>query len=308
MPPSGLYAHAAALMRSLLFVPADGGTKLDKAMASGADAVIVDLEDSIAPERKAEARRSAADFLRGAVHADRRARLIVRVNGLASGLTDADLDTVVPARPDLIMLPKAEGGGDIVHIDAKLGAREATSGLTEGSIKIVAIATETASALFLAGTFRGASARLEGLTWGAEDLSAELGAQATRDAEGRLLDVYRLARMLCLAGAAAAQVQAIDTVMVDFRDLAALRRETEEARRDGFTGKMAIHPAQVPVINEVFTPTPAQIAEARAVIAAFEANPGKGTIGIDGVMHDRPHLERAKRLLARATAAAVTAR
>jgi citrate lyase subunit beta/citryl-CoA lyase len=308
MPPSGLYAHAAALMRSLLFVPADGGTKLDKAMASGADAVIVDLEDSIAPERKAEARRSAADFLRGAVHADRRARLIVRVNGLASGLTDADLDTVVPARPDLIMLPKAEGGGDIVHIDAKLGAREATSGLTEGSIKIVAIATETASALFLAGTFRGASARLEGLTWGAEDLSAELGAQATRDADGRLLDVYRLARMLCLAGAAAAQVQAIDTVMVDFRDLAALRRETEEARRDGFTGKMAIHPAQVPVINEVFTPTPAQIAEARAVIAAFEANPGKGTIGIDGVMHDRPHLERAKRLLARATAAAVTAR
>jgi citrate lyase subunit beta/citryl-CoA lyase len=308
MPPSGLYAHAAALMRSLLFVPADGGTKLDKAMASGADAVIVDLEDSIAPERKAEARRSAADFLRGAVHADRRARLIVRVNGLASGLTDADLDTVVPARPDLIMLPKAEGGGDIVHIDAKLCAREATSGLTEGSIKIVAIATETASALFLAGTFRGASARLEGLTWGAEDLSAELGAQATRDADGRLLDVYRLARMLCLAGAAAAQVQAIDTVMVDFRDLAALRRETEEARRDGFTGKMAIHPAQVPVINEVFTPTPAQIAEARAVIAAFEANPGKGTIGIDGVMHDRPHLERAKRLLARATAAAVTAR
>jgi citrate lyase subunit beta / citryl-CoA lyase len=303
MPPSGLYAHAAALMRSLLFVPADGGTKLDKAMASGADAVIVDLEDSIAPERKAEARRSAADFLRGAVHADRCARLIVRVNGLASGLTDADLDAVVPARPDLIMLPKAEGGGDIVHIDAKLCAREATSGLTEGSIKIVAIAIETASALFLAGTFRGASARLEGLTWGAEDLSAELGAQTTRDA-----DVYRLARMLCLAGAAAAQVQAIDTVMVDFRDLAALRRETEEAHRDGFTGKMAIHPAQVPVINEVFTATAAQIAEARAVIAAFEANPGKGTIGIDGVMHDRPHLERARRLLARATAADLTAR
>jgi citrate lyase subunit beta / citryl-CoA lyase len=295
-------------MRSLLFVPADGGTKLDKAMASGADAVIVDLEDSIAPERKAEARRRAADFLRGAVHGDRRARLIVRVNGLASGLTDADLDTVVPARPDLIMLPKAEGGGDIVHIDAKLSAREATSGLTEGSIKIVAIAMETASALFLAGTFRGASARLEGLTWGAEDLSAELGAQATRDADGRLLDVYRFARMLCLAGAAAARVQAIDTVMVDFRDLAALRHETEEARRDGFTGKMAIHPAQVPVINEVFTPTPTQIAEARAVIAAFEANPGKGTIGIDGVMHDRPHLERAKRLLARASAADVTAR
>jgi citrate lyase subunit beta / citryl-CoA lyase len=303
MPPPGVHAHAAALMRSLLFVPADGGKKLDKAMASGADAVIVDLEDSIAPERKAEARRSAADFLHDAVPTRRHPRLIVRVNGLATGLTDADLDAIAPAGPDAIMLPKAQGGGDVIHLDAKLLAREATGGLADGSIKIVAIATETAMALFLAGTFRGASARLEALTWGAEDLSAELGAQATRNADGRLLDVYRLARALCLAGAAAAQVQAIDTVAVDFRDLAALRRESEEARRDGFTGKMAIHPAQVAVINEVFTPTPEQIAEARAVIAAFAASPGKGTIGIDGVMHDRPHLERAQRLLARATAA-----
>jgi len=290
-------------MRSLLFVPADGGMKLDKAMASGADAIIVDLEDSISPEGKTEARRSAADFLRGAAQALQRPRLIVRINGLASGLTDADLDAIVPGRPDGIMLPKAEGGGDVTHLDAKLLAREATSVLAEGSIKVLAIATETASALFLAGSFRGASGRLEGLTWGAEDLSAELGALATRDADGRLLDIYRLARALCLAGAAAAQVQAIDTVMVEFRDLAALRRETEQARRDGFTGKMAIHPAQVPVINEIFTPTPEQIAEARAVIAAFAANPGKGTIGIDGVMHDRPHLERAKRLLAHASAA-----
>ena len=290
-------------MRSLLFVPADGGMKLDKAMASGADAIIVDLEDSISPEGKTEARRSAADFLRGAAQARQRPRLIVRINGLASGLTDADLDAIVPGRPDGIMLPKAEGGGDVTHLDAKLLAREATSVLAEGSIKVLAIATETASALFLAGSFRGASGRLEGLTWGAEDLSAELGALATRDADGRLLDIYRLARALCLAGAAAAQVQAIDTVMVEFRDLAALRRETEQARRDGFTGKMAIHPAQVPVINEIFTPTPEQIAEARAVIAAFAANPGKGTIGIDGVMHDRPHLERAKRLLAHASAA-----
>ena len=290
-------------MRSLLFVPADGGMKLDKAMASGADAIIVDLEDSISPEGKTEARRSAADFLRGAAQARQRPRLIVRINGLASGLTDADLDAIVPGRPDGIMLPKAEGGGDVTHLDAKLLAREATSVLAEGSIKVLAIATETASALFLAGSFRGASGRLEGLTWGAEDLSAELGALATRDADGRLLDIYRLARALCLAGAAAAQVQAIDMVMVEFRDLAALRRETEQARRDGFTGKMAIHPAQVPVINEIFTPTPEQIAEARAVIAAFAANPGKGTIGIDGVMHDRPHLERAKRLLAHASAA-----
>ena len=267
-------------MRSLLFVPADGGTKLDKAMASGADAVIVDLEDSISAAGKAEARRSAAAFIADAAKATTRPRLLVRVNGIATGLIDADLDAVVPARPDAIMLPKAEGGAGVIHADAKLGVREAINGLTDGHIKIVAIATETATALFLAGTYRGASPRLEGLTWGAEDLSAELGAETNRDAEGRFLDPYRLARALCLAGAAAAQVQAIDTVTVDFRNIAALRRETEEARRDGFTGKMAIHPAQVAIINEVFTPTPAAVTRARAVVAAFDANPGKGTVGI----------------------------
>jgi citrate lyase subunit beta / citryl-CoA lyase len=305
MPPPGFHAHAAALMRSLLFVPADGGSKLDKAMASGADAVIVDLEDSVSPEGKVGARRSAADFVKDAVQAAHRPRLLVRVNGFATGLTDADLDAVVVARPDAIMLPKAEGGAAIVHADAKLAAREAIAGVPDGHVKIVAIATETAAALFLAGTYNGASARLEGLTWGAEDLSADLGAEANRDHDGRFLDPYRLARALCLAGAAAARVAAIDTVSVDFRNLATLRRESEEARRDGFSGKMAIHPAQVPVINEVFTPTPAAIAKARAVVAAFEANPGKGTVGIDGVMYDRPHLERARQLLARATAAGV---
>ncbi len=293
------------MFRSLLFVPADGGSKLDKAMASGADAVIVDLEDSVSADGKAGARQSAADFLRDAVKQAKRPRLLVRVNAIATGLIDDDLDAVVSARPDAIMLPKAEGGAGVVHADAKLAVREAISGLPDGHVKIVAIATETATALFLAGTYRGASARLEGLTWGAEDLSAELGAEANRGADGRFLDPYRLARALCLAGAAAARVQAIDTIAADFRNLAALRRETEEARRDGFTGKMAIHPAQVPVINEVFTPTAEAIAKARAVIAAFESNPGKGAVGIDGVMYDRPHLERAKRLLARAGAAGV---
>ena len=286
-------------MRSLLFVPADDAKKLDKAMASGADAVIVDLEDSIPAQGKADARMRAAAFIKDAVEAAHRPRLLVRINGFATGLADADLDTVVPARPDAIILPKAEGGADVILADARLSAREAIAGLPDGHIKIVAIATETATALFLAGTYSGASARLEGLTWGAEDLSAELGAQANRDGDGRFLDPYRLARALCLAGAAAARVQAIDTVAVDFRNAAALRRETEEARRDGFTGKMAIHPVQVPVINEVFTPSAAAIASARAVVAAFEANPGKGTVGIDGVMYDRPHLERARQLLAR---------
>jgi len=292
-------------MRSLLFVPADDARKLDKAMASGADAVIVDLEDSIPDQGKADARVSAAAFIGNAGKATQRPRLLVRINGLATGLADADLDAVVPARPDAIMLPKAEGGADIVRADAKLAAREAIAGLADGCIKIVAIATETATALFLAGTYGGASARLEGLTWGAEDLSAELGAETNRDRNGDFLDPYRLARALCLAGAAAARVQAIDTVTVDFRNVATLRRESEEARRDGFTGKMAIHPAQVPIINEVFTPSAAAVAQARAVIAAFEAQPNKGTVGIDGVMYDRPHLDRARQLLARAEAAGI---
>ena len=290
-------------MRSLLFVPADDGRKLDKAVRSGADAVILDLEDSVATERKIGARRSAADFLKQAVVPNPRPRLLVRINGLATGLTDDDLDAIVPARPDAIVLPKAEGGASVVHADAKLSAREAIAGLPDGHIGILAIATETAAALFVAGSYRRASARLLGLTWGAEDLSAELGAETNRDADGRFLDPYRLARALCLAAAAAAEVQAIDTIVADFRNLELLRRECGEARRDGFTGKMAIHPAQVPVINEVFTPTTAAIDAARAVIAAFENDPGKGAVGIDGVMYDRPHLHRARRLLARAKTA-----
>ena len=287
-------------MRSYLFVPADGGSKLDKAMASGADAVIVDLEDSIAPERKAAARPLAAAFIAEAIKRPQRPRLLVRINGLQTGLADADLDAVVPARPDAIMLPKAEGGAAVVHADAKLATREAIAGLPDGHIKIVAIATETAQALFLAGTYRGASTRLTGLTWGAEDLSAELGAEANRDADGRFLDPYRLARTLCLAGAANAEVAPIDTVYVDFRNDAGLRRECEEARRDGFTAKMAIHPAQVAVINDVFTPKPEAIARAQAIVDAFAAAPGAGTVGIGGVMYDRPHLARARQVLARA--------
>lgn len=286
-------------MRSLLFVPADGGKKLDKAMASGADAVIVDLEDSIAPERKAAARELAAAFLNEAAPQAARPRLLVRINGLQTGLADADLDAVVPARPDVIMLPKAEGGAAIIHAAAKLAAREAVAGLPDGAIGIVAIATETAQALFLAGTYRGASPRLTGLTWGAEDLSAELGAEANRDADGRFLDPYRLARALCLAGAASAEVAAIDTVFVDFRNDAGLRRECEEARRDGFTAKLAIHPAQVATINDVFTPKPDAIARAQAIVKAFAAAPGAGTVGIGGVMYDRPHLARAMQVLAR---------
>lgn len=287
-------------MRSLLFVPADSAKKLDKAMASGADALIIDLEDSIAPGGKASARQSAAAFLKETVRMTPRPCLVVRVNGLQTGLTDADLDVVVPARPDAIMLPKAEGGASVAHTDAKLAVREAISGLPDGEIKIMAIATETAAALFLAGTYAGASARLAALTWGAEDLSAELGAESNRDAEGRLLDPYRLARALCLAGAASAEVPAIDTVFTDFRDREAFRRECGAARRDGFSGKMAIHPTQIPIINEAFTPSREAVLQAQAIVDAFAANPGAGVVAIGGVMADLPHLARAKRLLARA--------
>jgi citrate lyase subunit beta / citryl-CoA lyase len=287
-------------MRSLLFVPADSPKKLDKAMTSGADALIVDLEDSIALEGKAGARQSAAAFLKETMSSATRPYVMVRVNGLQTGLTDADLDAIAPAKPDAIMLPKAEGGASVIHADAKLAVREATVGLPDGYIKILPIATETAAALFLAGTFAGASARLIGLTWGAEDLSADLGAQANRDAQGNFLDPYRLARALCIAGAAAAAVPAVDTVYVDFRNSDGFRRECEDACRDGFAGKMAIHPAQVPIINEVFTPSASAVAHARAVIDAFAAAPGAGVVGIGGVMYDQPHLVRAKQLLARA--------
>jgi len=290
-------------MRSLLFVPADSARKLDKAMSSGADALIVDLEDSIALDGKASARESAAAFLKAATMSATRPFLMVRVNGLQTGLTDADLDAIAPAKPDAIMLPKAEGGAAIVHADAKLAVREAQNDLPDGHIKILPIATETAAALFVVGSFAGASPRLIGMTWGAEDLSAELGARANRDAQGRFLDPYRLARSLCLAGAAAAGVAAIDTVFVDFRNDAGFRRECEEACRDGFVGKMAIHPAQVPIINEVFTPSAEAIAHAQSVIEAFAAAPGAGVVGIGGVMYDRPHLVRAKQLLERAPSA-----
>jgi citrate lyase subunit beta / citryl-CoA lyase len=286
-------------MRSLLFVPADGASKLDKAMASGADAIIIDLEDSITPERKEHARVAALEFLNSATSKKQRPRILVRINGLDTGMTDADLDAVVPGKPDAIVFPKAEGGATVVHLDAKLTAREAIAGLPEGSIKIMAQAVESAAGLFAAGTYRNASKRLIGLTWGPEDISAELGAEANRDEHGMLTEPYRLARNICLYAAAAAKLPAIETVYVDFHNSDGLRRDTQDARRDGFAGRLAIHPAQVPVINEVFTPTPEQIEKAKMVIAAFAAQPGAGAVGIDGKMFDRPHLIRAQNLLAR---------
>jgi citrate lyase subunit beta/citryl-CoA lyase len=286
-------------MRSLLFVPADGGAKLDKAMASGTDAVIIDLEDSITPERKAAARSACHDLQKSAQPKAQRPPHIVRINGLDTGKTHADHDPNVAGKPDAVVFPKAEGGASVVHLDAKLTAREAAAGLPEGSIKVLAQAVESAAGLFLAGSFKDASKRLIGMTWGPEDISAELGAEANRDEHGLLTEPYRLARNICLYGAAAAKLPAIETVYVDFRNAEGLRRDTEAARRDGFVGRLAIHPAQVAVINEVFTPGPEQIAKAKAVVAAFAAQPNAGAVGIDGKMYDRPHLARAQALLAR---------
>jgi len=285
-------------MRSLLFVPGDSDRKLEKGFAAGADVVIVDLEDSIAPANKQQARERAAEFLRarptgGPV-------VYVRVNDLASGLTDDDLAALVGARPDGIMLPKAQGGPDVQHLSTKLRVAEIENGLPDGGIRIIPIVTETGLATLRTATYANCSPRLAALTWGAEDLSAAIGARTARDENGRYTDVFRLARAVTLLAASACDVAAVDTVSVDFRDLDALRAECLEAEREGFTAKMAIHPAQVAVINEVFAPSREAVAHAEALVAAFAAAGNPGVIGLDGKMFDIPHLKRAQRLLARA--------
>ncbi len=286
-------------MRSYLFVPGDSARKMEKGLGSGADALIIDLEDSVAPSAKETARQVTADFLRQSKNIGDRPRLFVRVNDLASGYTAADLDGVMEAGPDGIVQPKACGGADVAHLGAMIAVREAEFGLDDGMTKIMAIATETARSVFALGTFRGASHRLLAIAWGGEDLSADLGSEGNRDANGHYTDPYRLARSLTLMGASAAEVDAIDTVYTNFRDLDGLAAECRDARRDGFVAKMAIHPAQVPVINETFAPTPEEIARAQAIIAAFEADPNAGVVAIDGEMIDMPHLKRARRLMSR---------
>jgi citrate lyase subunit beta/citryl-CoA lyase len=286
-------------MRSLLFVPGDSARKLEKALGSGADALIVDLEDSVAPGAKEEARRVTAGFLEGAKGSPERPRLYVRVNALDTGLTDLDLDAVMPAGPDGVVMPKTVGGPDVTHLGAKLAVREAEYGLGDGVTRILAIATENARGVFALGTLAGASHRLMGVAWGGEDLSADLGAETNRREDGAYADPYRLARSLTLLSAAAAEADAVDSVYTNFRDMEGLAAECREARRDGFVAKMAIHPAQVPIINEAFAPSPEEIAKARTIVEAFRANPDLGVVAIDGQMIDMPHLKRAERLLRR---------
>jgi len=280
-------------MRSLLFVPADSERKIARGAGSGADAIVLDLEDSVAVSRKPEARRMAREALGGSRGAP---AWYVRINPLAGPHALLDLAAVMPGRPDGIMLPKATPG-DLARLDHNLEALEAACDIAIGSTRILAIATETASAVFELGRFGGVTPRLEGLTWGAEDLAAVLGAGSNRRDDGVYDDTFRLARSLSLLAANAAGVPAIDTVYVDFRNLDGLMAECRAARRAGFAGKMAIHPDQVASINTAFAPSEAELEWARSVVAAFAANPDAGTIGIGGKMIDRPHLVMAERLL-----------
>ena len=280
--------------RSWLFTPGDSPAKMAKAMNSAADVVLIDLEDAIAPDAKAATRALVHDFL--AAHPDRRDRLWVRINPLDSGLALADLAAIMPARPGGIMLPKACGRADVDRLDHYLSAFEAAHGIADGSTPVIVIITETAEAMFHTADYRGAP-RVVAVSWGAEDLADALGASRNSHADGSYRFTYELARSLALIGAAAAGVSAIETIHGDFSDLDGLRARAEGVRADGFRGMLAIHPAQVDVINAAFTPSAEELAEAQEIVALFAAHPGKGTIGWKGRMLDRPHLSRARRLL-----------
>ena len=274
-------------LRSLLFVPADRPERFAKAAASGADALILDLEDSVAAEKKDAGRAAIAAWLAG----DRAGvTTFVRVNPLDGDLTDADLAAVLPGRPDGLLLPKAEGAASVTKLVGKLGGAD---------LPVLPIATETPAAIFQLGSYGAVASHLAGLTWGAEDLPAAIGAATSREADGSYTAPYELVRSLTLFGAHAAGTQAIETVFPRIDAPQALAAYVARARRDGFTGMMAIHPAQVATINAGFTPTEEEVAHARAVIDAFATNPGVGALKLDGKMIDRPHLVQAQRIIAR---------
>lgn len=284
-------------LRSLLFVPGDSEKKQAKARDAGADALIFDLEDSVAPQGKEAARRLTGDVV---APGERPWRCFVRVNPLDSGLMLEDLAAVVKPGLDALLIPKVGHARDIEKIGDYLDALETRAGMPLGGVKLAALVTETPAAMFALGSYAPAHPRLIALTWGAEDLAAEIGARANKDADGRWSQVFQGARSGCLFAAAAADVPAIDTVFTDFRDEDGLRADCALARRDGFVGRMAIHPGQVPAINAAFTPTEEELAWARRVIGAFESEPGAGVVGLDGKMLDLPHLKAARRTLAAA--------
>ena len=288
MPEGGL------TMRSWLFAPGDSERKMEKATASAADIVIFDLEDAVAIGEKPTARSMIRAFLEA--QAAGHERLWVRINPLDGPYALTDLAAVMPGRPGGIMLPKARGRGDVELLDHYLSAFEAAAGIERGATKVIALVTETAEAMYTTGDYAGAP-RLVAMTWGAEDLADSLGASANRNADGSFGFTYQMARSFCLIGAATAGVAAIETIQGDFSDLEGLRVRAEQVRRDGYRGMLAIHPAQVDVINTAFTPGADEIAAAQEIVDLFAANPGSGTIGHKGQMLDRPHLARARALL-----------
>ncbi len=279
------------MTRSFLFVPADSERKLSKACDVGADALILDLEDSVAADARPEARLRAREYIAG------KDEVWVRINPLDSDDALADLEAVMSSAPSGIVLPKPRSAAVANELSQQLSKLEAQHDIESGSTRILPLCTEHPEAIFTLHSYVGATDRLSGLSWGAEDLSAALGAASNRDANGDWLPTYELARSLCLIAAAAADVAAIDTVFTDFRDDAGLQRYAANARRDGFSGMLAIHPAQVATINAAFLPTTEEIHNAERVVELFDANPGAGTIGMDGKMIDRPHLLQAQRLL-----------
>lgn len=280
----------------MLFVPADSERKFARGSRAGADALILDLEDAVAPEKKREARAHVASLV--ARRDDRAWRLFVRINALDTGMAEDDLAAALGPGLDGIVLPKANGAQDVAQIGASLDAGERAAGISP--VGIVVVATETPQALFNLGSYTPPHPRLVGLTWGAEDLGAAVGATDNKEADGSWTSPYVLARSLCLFAAASAGVAPLETLYADFRDDAGLARNCRAARRDGFVGRLAIHPDQIATINACFSPSPEDLNRARRLIAAFDAAPGAGTIGLDGKMYDIPHLKAARRTLAAA--------
>lgn len=281
-------------MRSWLFAPGDSEKKMAKAADSAADIALFDLEDAVTTENKVLARQLVHDCL--ASRPEGRDRLWVRVNPLDGPHTLLDLAAIMPARPGGIMLPKVDGRQDVERLDHYLSALEVANGIGEGSTPLIVLVTETAKAMFHTGDYKGAP-RVVALTWGAEDLADSIGASNNRNDDGSYGFTYELARSMCLLGAAAAGVTAIETIQGDFRDLEGLKARAEKVRRDGYRGMLAIHPAQVDVINAAFTPTEEEIAQAIEVVDIFAKNSGVGAIGYRCGMLDRPHLSRAEHLL-----------
>jgi len=283
-------------LRSLLFVPADSERKFARAAQCGADALILDLEDSVAPAQKAAARAYVAALLDE--KSARHWAFFVRVNALDTGLTLDDMATVVKPGLDALLIPKANGASDIERIGHYLDALEAKAGMKPGAVRLAVVSTETPKAMFNLGSYSPAHPRLVGLTWGAEDLGAAIGATDNKEPDGNWTFPYKVARAQCLFAAAAAEVAPIDTLYANFKDDAGLERDCRASRRDGFTGRVAIHPDQIATINRCYSPSEAEIAQARRIVEAFEANPGVGTLGIDGKMVDIPHLKAARKTLA----------